>query len=213
MNPGSALVEGPKYDFPRVLGAYERIVDAFTARFGASTVTTDRPGAQRRIVWPDPGRAVARAVWEKLKEMHDVVDEPLVHLVGDLTVKAYLLGKTWCVRDAKTGEIRTSHGEHVSKLDPSPTVCVYGVRSEDGACRLVDGGTMDAVGEILAYDLRDLGLRFERSTLCVPATAADGRTDYGFITLPHAVYGAGRDWLNVRCVSSDGGDVSNGDLN
>lgn len=209
----SALIRGQKYDLSKVLASYEKLVDALTAHFGASTLTTDRPGARKRIPWPEPGKAIARSTWEQMKQLHDVVDEPLLHLAGGLTVKAYLLGKTWCVRNVETGAITTPEGEDVSLLDPAPIVCIYGSGNGDGSYRLVDGATMDAVSMLLSDTLRDLGLGFERRTINEARTAADGRTDFAFITFPHDAYGAGRDWITVRCVNSDGSELDNGDMN
>lgn len=209
----SAVIVGQKYDLPKVIAAYERLIDALTAHFGSSVLTTERPEAQKRIAWPDPGKAVARRTWEQRKELHDVVDEPLLHLAGGLTVKAYLLGKTWCVRNVETGAITTPEREDVSWLDPVPTVCVYGAGDGKGSYRLIDGATMDAISMVLSDVLRDLGLDFERKTINVPGTAADGRTDFAYITFPHGVYGAGRDWITVRCVNSDGSELENEDLN
>lgn len=203
----SAFVMGPKYDLRKILAAYERIVDAFAGRFGGTSVTTSHPEAQRRFPWPDPGKALARQIWTQLREIHDVVDEPLLHPLDGFVFKAYLLGKTWCVQDAETGEVTTPDGEDVSRLDPVPMICVYGALQPDGAHGLVHGDRMDEIALLVGGpSMRDLRLDFDRSTLNVPASAATGLTDYAFITLPHAVYGAGRDWLNVRCVSSDGGD-------
>ncbi len=207
----SALIMGPKYDFPKVLAAYERIVDAFAARFGGTSVTTAHAEAQRRFPWPDPGKALARGIWGQLARIHDVVDEPLLHPMRGFALKAYLLGKTWCVQNAVTRVVTTPEGEDVSKLDPVPMICVYGALQDDGSHGLVSGEVMDEVA-LLVGGLRDLRLGFDRSTLNVPASAASGLTDYAFITLPHDVYGAGRYWLNVRCVSSDGGDPAPDDM-
>ncbi|HTM68558.1 MAG TPA: hypothetical protein VL426_04615 [Candidatus Binatia bacterium] len=209
----SAVILGQKYDLAKVLASYEKLIDALTEHFGSSQVTTDHAFAQKRIAWPEPGKQLARQIWAKMKEIHDVVDEPLLHLAGGLTVKAFLLGKTWCVRDVGTGAITTPEGEDVSLLDPAPTVCIYGSRIDDGNYRLVDGATMDAVSMLLGDKLRDLGLGFERRTINEARTAADGRTDFAFITFPHAAYGAGRDWITVRCVNSDGSELENEDLN
>lgn len=203
----SALVWGPRFDLEKVLSAHEELVDAFTARFGASRLTTDVPEAQRAFAWPDPAKALARATWAKMKEIHDVVDEPLLHLIEGLTLKAYLLGKTWCVRDVDTGAVLTPRGEPAALLDPSPTVCVYGPRQDDGSCALVHETKMDAVCELLAGPLRHLGLDFERCTLNVARTAASRIMDYGYVTFPHRIYGAGRDWITVRCVNSDGTEI------
>lgn len=203
----SALVQGPRYDLPKVLAAHEELIDAFTARFGRSTLTTNIPAAQRQFAWPDPGKAFARQTWDRMKELYDVVDEPMLHLMEGLTVKAFLLGKTWCVRNVATGEITTPGGEHVSCLDPAPMVCVYGPGNGDGSYHLVAGTKMDAVSELFAGPLRHLNLDFERCTLNVPKTAATGATDYAFITFPHRIYGAGHDWVTVRCVNSDGSEI------
>ncbi|HTK04457.1 MAG TPA: hypothetical protein VL500_02645 [Candidatus Eisenbacteria bacterium] len=209
----SAIILGRKYDLSKIIAAHEKLVDALTAHFGASVLTTDRPGAQKRIPWPEPGKAIARRTWEQMKELHDVVDEPLLHLAGGLTVKAFLLGKTWCVRNIETGAITTPEGEDVSLLDPVPTVCIYGAGNGNGSYRLVDGATMDAVSMLLSDKLRDLGLGFERRTINDAVAAGSGASDFAFITFPHEVYGAGRDWITVRCVNSDGSELDNGDLN
>lgn len=207
----SALIEGQVYDMTKVMAAYEALVDAFARRFGPSTLTTDHESAQRRFSWPDPGKGLARQTWSRMKELHDVVDEPLIHpMKAGLTLKAYLLGKTWCVRDSRTGVVTTPHGEHVSLLDPSPTVCVYGIRQPSGAYGLVSEADMEAAQRIVLVDLAALELTFERSTINEHAAVKSGLTDYGYVRFPHDVYGAGRDWIRVRCVSSEGGEVDLG---
>ena len=45
----SAVIIGQKYDLPKVIAAYERLIDALTAHFGSSVLTTERPEAQKRI--------------------------------------------------------------------------------------------------------------------------------------------------------------------
>lgn len=204
----SALIEGQAYDLQKVLSAYERLIDALARQFGPSQLTTDHEAAQRRFAWPDPGRALARQTWASMKELHDVVDEPLIHpMHAGLTVKAFLLGKTWCVRNPRTGEVTTPEGHHVSMLDPAPAVCVYGIRNPDGSCGLVSEADMEAAQRIVLVDLADLELTFERCTINEHAALKHGLTDYAFIWFPHDVYGAGRDWIRVRCVSSDGGEI------
>lgn len=207
----SALVEGKAFDLQKVLTAHERLIDAFARRFGPSQLTTDHEAAQRRFAWPDPGRALARQTWTRMKELHDVVDEPLIHpMDAGITLKAYLLGKTWCVRNPRTGVVTTPHGEHLAQLDPSPTVCVYGIRQPGGSYGLVSEADMEAAQRIVLVDLAALELTFERSTINEHAAVKSGLTDYGYVRFPHDVYGAGRDWIRVRCVSSDGGEVDLG---
>lgn len=209
MNPrvmhGFALVECDRFDLNAVLSAYEAIIDALADEFsdGATTLSTAHPEHQKKFPWPDPGKGMARAAWYGMADLYEVVDEALVHAMGRITVKAFLLGKTWCVHHPATGRVTTPRGEDVSALEPQPVICVYGRQSGPNEYGVADAADIAVVRRVVVANLAHLGLAFETSQPIVdPAT---GRTLLAaFITFPHARYGKGRDIIRVRCVEPDG---------
>ncbi len=209
MNPrvmhGYALVEGNRFDLNVILDAYEELVGALAEEFadGATTLSTAHPAHQKKIPWPEPGKATARKAWYGMAELYEVVDEALVHVMGRMTVKAYLLGKTWCVHDPATGRITTPLGEDVADLEPQPVVCIYGEQIGPNQYGMADERDIAVARRIVTANLAHLGLAFEASGPRVDR--ATGRALLvAYVTFPHAVYGKGRDFVRVRCVEPDG---------
>lgn len=209
---GMALVNGPAYDLDMVMAAYETLIDALAARFGGTTVTAASVLRGTKFDWPDPGKPIARRTWKKMTEFYDVVDEALVHHMGPLTVKAFLLGKTWCVYDPLSRRVLTSQGDDISMLDPVPTVCLYGPEDEDqpGSYGMPPVSVIDAASVVIDDELAKLGLTIDRSRpVTVPGESFSRCV--AFVAFPHDIYGRGRDYIRVRCVTPDGDSADSGE--
>lgn len=209
MNPrvmhGYALVEADRFDLNAVLDAYEAFVAAFAEEFadGTTTLSTAHPEYPAKIPWPDPGKVQARKAWYGMAQLYEVVDEALVHAMGRVTVKAFLLGKTWCVYHPASGRITTPLGEDVAELEPQPVICIYGVQSAPNAYGLADERDIAVAKRLVTLNLAYLGLEFETSE--PRFDPASGRNQLvAFVKFPHALYGKGRDIVRVRCVEPDG---------
>lgn len=209
MNPrvmhGYALIEGNRFDLNAVLEAYETLVAALAEEFadGTTTLATAHPEHQKKFPWPDPGKEMGRKAWYGMAELYEVVDEALVHDMGRITVKAFLLGKTWCIHHPATGRITTPAGEHISSLEPQPVICIYGEQAAPNAYGLADARDIAIARRLVTVSLANLGLAFETSEPRFdPATGRDVLVAY--VTFPHALYGKGRDIIRVRCVEPDG---------
>ncbi len=208
---GSVLIHGLKFDLPRVIEAGTEALKALDRRFGTgNTRFTPDPDRYLAMSWPDPGDAVARRIWSQAAEIYDVVDQPLDFSIGVLTVRAYLLGKTWCVYHQEMDLLATPRGESVSALDPTPVLCLYGQRSREKGGNfyaLPDTAVIDAVEGLLTGELAHLGLELERSETYEDPGRPDRHLQVGFIRFPHGRYGAGHGPIKVRCVTPDGGEV------
>lgn len=203
---GAVCIEGKRFSLDRVLEAYVAVIDRLVAEYGdrSSWVSSARNGYQRTLAWHEGGRDEAVKVWRMMREHYDAVDESLVHSIGPLSIKAYLLGKTWCVYRPMDDRLMTPLGESVGELDPIPTICVYGARNGDSYAPV--GATDMARVDALVRDVfTGLGLSFETAT----AQRQDGTIvgHFGWLTFPHGTFGEGYGPLVVRCVLPDGGEV------
>jgi len=206
---GWVLVLGDRYDLRKTLAAAEAVIDCLARRLagGTSTALAETTSGRRTLIWPDPAKSLVRRFWERSAQAFDVADFAVAHEIGPLTVKVYLLGKTWCVYDAASGRLTTPRLQDVSGLDPAPTICLYGPETRPGSYALLEPETVDAVEEALWADLRDRGLRLERHVIASDPAAPERARQIAFITLSHAVYGVGRGPIRVHCVTPGGSDV------
>ena len=208
---GSVLIDGLKFDFPRVIEAGMEVLKALDRRFGTGdTEFTPDPDRYLGMKWPVPGESAAREIWAKAAEIYDVVDQPLDFSIGALTIRAYLLGKTWCVYHREFDLLATPSGEPVSALDPTPVLCIYGSRARKGdqkSYTLPDASAIAAVEELLSGALVQLGLELEKSEAYQDPLRPERQLQVGFIRFPHHRYGAGRGQIRVRCVTPDGAEV------
>lgn len=211
---GTVLVEGMKFDLPEVVESAQELIDALVARFGGDDVTfTPDPAHFESLAWSGSGPQAVKKFWANVAGFYDVVDQALEFSVGPLTVKTFLLGKTWCVYHKSFDLVRTSHDEPVAALDPTPVVCLYGPRSDDAEGSrygLLDRETVSAAEELLAGELSHLGLELQKSEPLQDPQDPRRQLQVAFIRFPHGRYGMGRGPIRVRCVTPDGGEVKSG---
>ncbi len=202
LSAGTALVHGMRFDFEKVLSAYERLVDRFTAEFGGgkSTFGTTHPEFNKRLDWHSADRDIANQCWRRLAKLCDSVNEPLVHYIGPLTVKAFLLGKTWCVQQPD-GSITTPNGDPITELANEPMFCLYGpeVAGERNSYCLADEKDISTAEALLVGDLADLGLVCRKTNVVREKGAAK---QIAFVAFPHGSYGLGRGPIRVQCVGA-----------
>jgi len=203
---GAVCIEGKRFSLEKVLQTYVAVIDRLVAEYGdrSSWVSSSRSGFQRPLVWDAEGRGEALRVWRMMHEHYDAVDESLVHAIGPLSIKAYLLGKTWCVYRPMDDRLMTPLGESVGELDPTPTICVYGARNGDSYAP-VSTEDMAKVIAVTRSVFAELGLSLETAT----AEHQDGTVagHFGWLTFPHETFGEGYGPIMVRCVLSGGGEV------
>lgn len=203
-----ALIEGEAFDLRKVIDACDTFVAALARKLGVAlpVLTMQRRGAPR-LAWPEPGRASSEAMWQHISKTYDVVDEPIVYLLGEVTLKAYLMGKSWATYQRATGKVLGPRGLPLSEFDPTPTICVYGEYAEDFTCGVLTPAVMDDV-EDTVEELTGIGLHLKRVNVDTERQlSVFDKTQLAFITFPHAAYGKGRKDLLVRCVCDDGSEI------
>lgn len=204
---GCIVVDGPRYILEKSLVTYELIIDRLCAAFGVSTsdLKTTRPGYRRRFVWPDPGKREAKELWRRVAEHYDAVDEALVHSIGPLTVKAYLLGKTWLVYHPVEERVSTPTNGGICELDPSPVLCLYGEEHGEGKYAPLSPADMEVIRRVFEEEFSLLGIEAEIAT----ASRQDAEIVGYFVWLSftHATHGNGHGPISVRCVQRDGGEI------
>lgn len=205
---GAALVRGQRFHLERVLYAYAQAIDLLTARFGRgkSAVISHRTDLKGPFPWPDPAKEKVLALWRGLGANYDALGEGFTHLFPALpmTAKAYVLGKSWLVYDAAAGAVVTSQRKDASTADVAPLIEIYGRDLPGGGRTGIGIATAEAVRALVERELARYGLSF--TTFSVET--APGRPEtVGTIRFPHRAYGAGEDWIRVRCVSPDGTEL------
>ena len=206
---GYVVIDGPRFDFDRVLDAAEHVLDAFADRIGGgmATVSGNSPPFTKRISWPDPGREIARKVWRDITGVCDVVDEALVHAMGDVSLKAFLLGKTWLVQAPDGAITMPDLISPADRIDPTPMICVYGTQSAEDP-RSFAVATVQRMRELRM--IAKVAVRVPHE-FAVVGVGDDGRGApthaAGFIRFQHEFYGAGRGDIRVRCVTPEGAPI------
>ncbi len=201
-----AILEGPKFDFRRVVAAHESVLDTILENSGPVKIAVDMSKGRNRIDWPVPGKRIAMQLWDGLKNLHDADSRSLIVLGQDITVQVRLLGITWVIQDAETGALKLHDGSDVARINPAPVISVLGPWDEARQVfRLLSGARVDRIADLCNGPLAHLGLKFERLSVSTHQTRKSDLTDYVRIHFPHdSRYGAGRGLITVRCVSSDG---------
>lgn len=200
-------IESLRYRLEAVLPAYEHLIDALCEGFecSMSTVTTTHKGFDQPIRWPDPGKDMVRLTWRRCAEHHDVIDASLIHHVGPLTVKAFLLGKTWLVYLPENDRLSTPTDGDVHELDPVPVVCVYGEDHGGGKYGLVSSEHIAAVQTVFEKAGPLLGLDLE----VMSASNDDGQVVgyMAYIKFRDTRFQGGTDSLRVKVVQRDGSPI------
>lgn len=205
---GAALVRGQRFHLERVLYAYVQVIDALTGRFGRgrSALISHRTDLKGPFAWPDPAKEKALKVWRGLGAHYDALGEGVTHVIPALpmTAKAYVLGRTWTVYDAATRRHLTPQGKDAASADTTPLIEIYGRDLPGGGRSGLGLQTVEAVRSLIARDLARYGL------VVVTFTVEDeGARPQTVVTVrfPREAYGAGEDWIRVRCVAPDGTEL------
>jgi hypothetical protein len=200
---GAVMVEGIRYDLDRVLESSLIVLDRLVARFSVGAVRCGRLGFSQKYLWHEKGRDAYGIYWRAGAAKFDAIDASFLLHAGQFTFKAMMLGEQWCVYHKGEKALRTPTGDPVSLVDPMPFINLYGKEEGDGRFAMPTPGMISAVEECLAGVVSARRLRFEKTRVIdgpVPAQV-------GFVVFPAASYGISKDWLRVRVVTPDGGEV------
>lgn len=206
---GAAIIRGERYHLERVLYSYETLIDRLAARFtrGKSIVTSHREDLKGPLVWPDPAKAKVLPLWRGLAANYDALGEGIAHRFPlPMTAMAYVLGKSWTVYDRASGRHATPQWGDVDRLDTGPVIEIFGREIAQGRTG-VEADTAEAIQRIVMTELAKLKLSV--TLLCVEAVPGHAQVAMS-VRFPREVYGAGEDWIRVRCVAPDGTEL--GDL-
>jgi hypothetical protein len=198
-------MEGPKFNLSLVMTAHELVLDRILANAGPIQLAAGMDKGRNRIDWPVPGKKTAKHIWESLKNLNDVDARPLMLIGRDITVQVRLLGNTWVIQDANTGELKLHDGKPLASLNPTPNITVLGPWDlSRHAYRLMTEKQVDRIAALVTGPLVRLKLDFQRLTEANHQSLKSGYTDYARISFPYPSYGLSREIITVRCVSSDG---------
>jgi hypothetical protein len=202
---GATPLFGEKYDLPRVLYAYEQLFDALTAKFGKGTSKVKGRAAAIAdgVDWPHPGKDKVIETWKFWSQNYDVLGEGVHHAIGPVKASAFVLAKNWSVFDATKGTHTISNGQPLEALNTGPQVAIYG---------RTQGSTLVGMNEYLAEKVRAVVVSDLARFGFVYTTASYSRVPnvieiVASVSFPHSIYGAGEDWLRVRCVQPNGSEV------
>lgn len=133
---GTVLVHGLRYDLGEMIGVTEQMLEHLVAELGECQVTTEHAEYDAKISWPDPGRDLVRDILKRIAEIYDAVAEPLIFLIGPLTLKAYLFGTAHCLYDEAADALLRADGvTPIDGVDPGPEIQVWGMDPSDPARR------------------------------------------------------------------------------
>lgn len=204
---GAAIVRGQRFHLERVLYAYEQVIDVLTGRFGKegrSVLRSHRTDLKGPFLWPHPAKENALRVWRGLGAHYDALGEGVEHVFpAGMTAKAFMLGKAWSVYAPKTG-LTTPQWKPVSQADTAPVIDLFGRDLPDGGRVGFSPETAEKLERLFRQELARFKLIF--AVMCVEAVP--GRPQVvGTVRFPAETYGAGEDWIRLRCVAPDGKEL------
>lgn len=211
---GAAIIRGERWHLERVLYAYAELIDRLGARLtrGKSIVTSHRADLKGPLVWPDPAKDKVLPLWRGLAANYDALGEGFAHRFPlPMTAMAYVLGKSWTVYDRATGRHATPQWGSVDNLDTGPVIEIYGRELPNGGRTGIGEAATDVVQKVVTVELAKLKLSLTLLSIeAVPGHLQVAAT----VRFPREVYGAGEDWIRVRCVAPDGTELGRlGDAN
>jgi hypothetical protein len=192
-------IDGAKrFDFAKVLAAYQRLIDALAAEFGETCALVQGETSTRRYPWTLDGKRRAVEFWLKAKGEADTSDERLYHPAGPVTAQAYLLGNVALIGDWRLHSFAPTSGGDITTLANEPVVRLFGrVLSSDGfvMCAMPTDEQL-ARAERVVRGMADLALTCSMSA---PVRQPQGGLErYAEIVFPHDVYGDGIGRIRIR---------------
>jgi hypothetical protein len=210
---GTAVVlTGLKFDLPKVVGTARALIEMFAKRLGVEKPLMGLPNnpnlAGQRWPWPMPGETVYRKIWQDAMAFYEVTDEVTLHQIGNVTFKAFLMGKMWCTYHVKTGILSAWKTSDLSEFDPRPTIVIYGLETKGrpGLFEILPSGEMLRLLATMKDALDTLGLQLEVETMKDDATPPNS-VSVAYIRFPHDRYGAGAGDIRVHCVDEHGNHI------
>lgn len=204
---GAAIVRGKRFHMERVLYAYVQVIDVLTGRFGKegkSVLRSHRTDLKGPFLWPHPAKDNVLKVWRGLAAHYEGLGEGFTHLFpGGMTAKAFMLGKAWCVYAPKTG-LTTPQWKPVALADTAPVIELYGRDLADGGRTGMAADVAETVERLFRRELARYKLAFALTSI----EPAPGRAQVvATVRFPEETYGAGEDWIRLRCVAPDGTEL------
>ena len=128
VSEGIALVNGPRFDLVRLNDAVDRLIVRLASYYTPKVkVIIEVPSGVGPIQRHADPRIFSMGFWNACAQRFDVnVDAAINYGVGPVTVKACLMGRTWCIYDPDDGGLYTPDGQPASVLDPTPMLCIFG---------------------------------------------------------------------------------------
>jgi len=202
-----ALVTGLAFDLQKCVDAVDDIVRAVMKAFPGAKATV-QPRHEKYLPEPLPaGFKNARDVWEAAAQLYDVVDEPLIYVAGDVTLRAYMLGRAYCVLQ-QDGTLSLPDGKPISELNNAPVIGIYGPMSD------LRGNSMLTREESQKVQMAIESLELPGITYTANDLNPDGydfvssRCVIGTVRFSPDAFATGKAELRVRCVRPDGTEVT-----
>lgn len=207
---GAIVLRGKKYALDDVLDAYVEVIDALTARFGGERSYAVAHGwdlLSSPVPWPVPGKRDAVAAWRDHAEVIDVLGSAVLHRIGPIEAYAYVLGGECATYDPDTDVLTMADDRVVTdyaraRPDSAPFIDLYGL-SQHGSFTGMSASLTEKVRAAVLADLAKYGLRFTATQY----GHGEGLNIVARIGFPESIYGAGDDWLRVRCTAPDGSEL------
>lgn len=209
---GSVLLYGQKYHFERVLYAYTELIDALTLRFGSDksyAAAKGWPHLPNAVSWPEPGRHDVTQAWRGCARGCDVMNSCVVHRIGQFEAHAYVLGRDMAWYSPAKQRLHMPDRRLVTdyaRAEPrsAPHIDIFGP-SKGGEMFGISGAQSESLRAMLLARQAKYGLLYTTTSV------TRGNEDieiFARIGFPEEVYGAGEDWLQVRCVLESGAEVA-----
>ncbi len=195
----AVLVEdGLRFDLVKTLDAMEALID-LCAKAGAPIVRTVHAEHDLRVPWDTHGKRAFRDTCIKIGTIYETIYEPLVAVFDGFCLKLFPFGMTWCVYEEANDMLVTPAGKPISELDPTPGILIYGAERGLNLFDLATPGIVEVVRRIVEEPLIGYGMCFVKGEPLHTSTDMTMLGQFARIEFPHAVFGAGRGPIRVRC--------------
>lgn len=203
-----AIAYGRTYDFDKIFNAYFALMEVVASMSGGPSWTKPTPW----ITGPNGryplSRENIRRGWDKVLDRWQVSDEHISHVVGGLTFRAYLLGRTrldcnlgehtLCIHGTKrpVGRVPYPNGNMmVVAIESQPEVEIFGGEDGRGALLGAPKYAIERVRTCVETNLKSYGLKMED-------TGGAGDDQFAVVSFPFKRFHSGTDGygpIRVRC--------------
>jgi hypothetical protein len=202
---GTVTLPGKRFNIDRSLYAYGELIDTLSTKFGdrgMSKVDGTWDKLKGEFDWPHPDKERVLGAWRSYAKHYEALGGCVTHRIGPLCVRAYVLGRNWTVYHPESEQLLSANGGDPLALDHAPCVEIGG-RIVGGELTGLNEKGYDAVRGLVFGPLAKFGLNFT-------TTSVEGTNTFSIIAtlhFPHGIYGAGEDWIRVRCLAPGGEEL------